>query len=334
MKGLMAGIGILILILDSKTALSGANSGITLCSQSVIPSIFPFLILTGVLLPLLSGKQSGMLRPISRLLRIPQGTESIFLMGLLGGYPTGALMVTQAWKNGQLKRDDARRMLAFCSNAGPSFLFGILGSKFPNAWMLWVLWLIHIVSAVLTAVLLPGPHSKFAGNIAAPSVTWTDSLKNAVRTMAYICGWVVFFRVVIAFLDRWVLWLLPVSARVIVYGILELANGCCNLNYIASDGLRFVICSGILAFGGVCVMMQTASVTGSLGLGYYLPGKLLQMAFSIILSFIAQMAIFHPTDKMANASFLPVVLSVFIMVFVILGVKKKIRARNPVKVGV
>ena len=39
-----AALGMLVLILDSKTALAGAREGIDLCIRTVIPSLFPFFL--------------------------------------------------------------------------------------------------------------------------------------------------------------------------------------------------------------------------------------------------------------------------------------------------
>ena len=57
--------------------------------------------------------------------------------------------------------------------------------------------------------------------------------------MGYICGWVVLFRMILAFFDRWFLWLFPAAVRVGIYGVLELANGCCALLMIENEGLMF-----------------------------------------------------------------------------------------------
>ena len=290
--GVFGGLGILLLILDSKIALTGARDGIELCLASVIPSIFPFLVLSGMLTPAFCGTKLPFLRPLSAILGIPTGAEGIFLTGIVGGYPTGAQCVHQAWKSGALNKEDAQRMLAFCSNAGPSFLFGILSTKFSEGWILWLLWGIHILSAVAVAMIFPGKSHNSHGLSPAAPVSLTQSLKKAVATMGCICGWVVLIRILIAFLDRWFLWLLPVNIQIAVYGFLELANGCCSADLIFPVGLRFILCSGMLAFGGICVVMQTASVTGKLGFGKYLQGKTLQAVVSILLSTVIQLFLF------------------------------------------
>ena len=284
MPAYFAGIALLILILDTKTALNGAAEGIDICLKTLIPSLFPFLFLSGFLTGSLQGKTIRFLRPIGRLLRIPQGAESIFLIGLLAGYPVGAQCVAQAVSCGSISRENGRRMLAFCSNAGPAFLFGIGSRLFNEIWMVWALWLIHIMSAMLVGMVTFGGNEDSAamrtGTIPPPEAI----LRKSLQTMAMVCGWVVLFRIVLSFLQRWLLWWLPGWAQLLISGSLELANGCCGLMQIENISLRFLFCSGFLGFGGLCVTMQTFSVCIGLDKRWYLPGKLLQTVFSLLLS--------------------------------------------------
>lgn len=281
--------GILVLILDTKTALSGAIEGIDLCIRAVIPSLFPFFVLSIILTSTLIGKKTAILRPVGRLCGMPSGSESLLLVGLLGGYPTGAQAVTQAYVSGHLPKQDAQRMLGFCSNAGPAFLFGMVAVNFPSYWYAWALWGIHILSAIIVGALLPCKSHHTARITAAKPISFSSALERAIKIMATVCGWVVLFRVIIAFFDRWFLWLLPDCMKTILIGILELSNGCCELGIIQDVYLRFIACSGILALGGLCVTMQTASVTKSLGMGMYFPGKVLQCLISLILSCLAML---------------------------------------------
>lgn len=333
-RGGLAALGILFLILDSKTALKGAQEATQMCLSSVIPSIFPFLVLSGILTPAICGMNVPFLRPLSKIMGIPAGSEGLFFTGILGGYPTGAQAVHQAWQQAQLSKEDAHRMLAFCSNAGPSFLFGILGAKFPDFWMLWALWGIHILSAITVATILPKRRNASRNIFPTSSVTVPQALKNAVMTMGCICGWVVLFRVMLAFLDKWFLWLLPVDVQVGIYGFLELANGCCCMDLVIPAGMRFILSSAMLAFGGVCVAMQTASVTGQLGLGQYLSGKLLQTCISVILSTVVQKFAFSASEKVALS---PVFIAIgFLIIFLFAYIPRKCKKGGsiPSSVGV
>ncbi|MDY4598044.1 MAG: hypothetical protein SPC78_00190 [Candidatus Faecousia sp.] len=278
----LSAFGLLILILDGKTAFHGAMSGIELCLKTVIPALFPFLVLSAVLLnstPL----SSHLEKAVSSLFGLPEGTGSLLLPCFLGGYPVGAQSVYQAYAGGQLQKQEAERLLAFCNNAGPAFLFGMIGQVFTKSWMPWVLWGIHVAGAWAAARCVPciGTSARFDGR---PVKSRSDIMRGAVSTMGIICGWIVLFRVLIAFLDRWILWLLPQTARVAFIGLLELSNGCCELAQIRNISTRFILCSVFLAAGGLCVTAQTISVTPGLSLRYYFFGKAIQILVSLILS--------------------------------------------------
>lgn len=331
--GFSAAAGMLLLILDTKTALRGASEGMNLCLGSIIPSLFPFFVISIYLTGFLSGKQFKPLRILGKLCRIPHGSESLLLIGLLGGYPTGAQAVAQSYEAGQLSKTDAKRMLGFCSNAGPAFLFGILSGKFPQMWYLWALWIIHIFSSLLVGVLLPGRSLHSCTMTKGQPLTVIQSLKKAISNTAMVCGWIVLFRVVLSFLDRWLLWILPIDGQVAALGILELANGCCELEYIQNIGLRFLICSGILGLGGLCVALQTASVTSSLGLGWYIPGKILQALISILLSSVFLLLMPESQWPPAFAVY-PAAAALSIGILIIFLRKSKNKCRKTVSAGV
>ncbi|MCD7755071.1 MAG: hypothetical protein LUJ09_01850 [Firmicutes bacterium] len=306
--GIFAGLGLLLLILDGKTALSGATEAVWMCLRVVIPSMFPFFLLSILLTGAFGGTGARWLTPIGRLLKIPGGSETIFLTGLLGGYPSGAQATAQAWRAGLLEQDEAERMLGFCSNAGPSFLFGVLSSKFPAGWMLWLLWVIHILSAVAVGAILPGAKQKRRTELPAQPVTLAQAMERALRITANVCGWIVIFRVILAFCTRWFLWLMPDWAQAAFSGGLELANGCVLLGTVENVGLRFLLCSGMLSLGGVCVAMQTASVAKGLRLTWYLCGKGLQCVISLLLAAFAQAVLFPMALRCRISPVLPLVL--------------------------
>lgn len=295
--GLISALGMLMMILDTKTGIYGASEGVRLCTQVLIPSLFPFLFLSVLLTGSLAGKRIPILQPLSRFCGIPQGAEVIFLTGLLGGYPSGAQAVTQASESGCLSQKQAERMLGFCNNAGPSFLFGIIATQFSSKSYVWVIWLIHILGAVFTAAILPNKSTDQITISSSTPINIPQAAKKALVSMAQICGWVILTKVMLCFLDRWVFWILPNSLQVFLTGILELANGCWSLSKVSTEGSRFLICCGILSFGGLCVLMQTVSVTGKLGFGMYLPGKLLQTGFSLLLGYPLQYLLFHPSER-------------------------------------
>ena len=282
--GIFATIIMAIFILDTNTMLYGAQEGIWLCLQTIIPALFPFIILSGMIGSALLGQHIKMLRPISRLCHIPDGTESLLFLGFLSGYPVGAQIITQAYFDGSISKSTAKRMLGFCNNAGPSFLFGMFSVIFSRKIILWVLWGIHILSALTVGFIFPGNSEERYHILRSDPISLPTALKKAIQTIFLICGWVIIFRIIICVLNKWLLWSLPNDIQVILSGILELSNGCISLSKIPSEATRFIFASGILSFGGLCVGMQTKSVTRELGCGYYFLGKVLQTIISILFS--------------------------------------------------
>lgn len=291
LKGSLICIAFALLILDVRSGIAGVAEGIELCLRTVIPALFPFLILSPMLTS--SIPRIKALRPIGKLLGSPKGSEHIVIAGFLCGYPVGARMIHDAWQSGQIRRTDARRMLLFCNNAGPAFIFGIGCSVFPGKWEPWLLWLVHILSSLLIGLILPDKSTAVCNAAPKASGSLRSAVEQALAVMAQICSWVIVFRTILSFLTRWLLWIFPEWIEILVCGILELANGCTSLYRIESYPLRFLMMSAFLAFGGLSVHMQTASVTTGLDASLlHFFAKLLQVCFSLFFSSVILILIY------------------------------------------
>ena len=287
-------LAFLMLIIDSQTAADGVRIGLRLCLQTLIPALFPFLMLSTMLTGLLSGQTLAICKPLCRLFHIPETRQEILVIGFLGGYPTGAQAVNRAVSEGRISRENGKKLLAFCSNAGPSFIFGMGSTLFPHPWMCWALWGIHILSALLVSQCFPLCSGSSPQPKSTEEITLAKALNRSIRVMAIICGWVILFRVLLSFGEQWLLWRFPIWIQCLLCGVLELSNGICALAQLESIPLRFLLFSSLLGFGGVCVAMQTYSVTADLDPSRYLPGKFLQSLFSAMLAaslFSREMAI-------------------------------------------
>ena len=277
-------ITVLVLILDGKTTTAAALDAVTLCIQVLIPTLFPFLVFTPMLS---SGNFSVIFRPLALLFRLRKVSESLLLSGYLGGYPVGAVTVARYYRSGILSREDSNRLLPICNNPGPSFLFGIGMHLFADVKYCWLAWGIILVSSVYLGICSPGVIRVYrAGE--SPKLSIQELLAQGIRTMAMICGWVVLFRIWIAILDRWILWLFPTWMRISIYGFMELANGCNELAGVGNIGYRLLFFTEFLSFGGLCVTLQTMSAAQGLDTRSYLMGKAVQSAFTLLLATAVQ----------------------------------------------
>ena len=277
-------VAMLLLILDAGTALQGAKVGIEIVLGTIVPTLFPFIYISSIVNRTMGGRQVPFMRWLGKICGIPQGSEILLLLGFTSGYPVGAKMINDCCVARQLDIRSARRMLGFCNNAGPAFIFGILLPVFTRPITVFLLWLVHVLSAILTAVVLPGKASKcntcIHRNI---NGSYHTLLLQAEKAVAEISGLVILFRILIAFLDKYILWQLPVTITTTICGLLELSNGCIILHEIDCEPLRLIISACMISAGGICVFLQTVAVTKSIGSGMYLPGKLIQSAMCYIM---------------------------------------------------
>lgn len=332
---ILACVAMLVLILDAKTALTGALDAVWLCLTTIIPSLFPFFAASIFLTGLLAGQRLPFLRPLGKFLHLPENTEPLLLIGFLGGYPVGAQCIAQAHAAGSLSREDSERMLAFCSNAGPSFLFGIGAGVLQDVRLCWLLWGIHILSALIVGRMTPAADMHRYTPVSPHPISITDAVNKSIRVLASVCGWIILFRTVLAFFGRWFLWLLPAEWTILLSGLLELANGCTSLAEISSVGLRFEILAVILSFGGLCVALQTHSVLSGSGLSgrAYFPGKVTQAAISYILCLVSLPLL--PEDIKFAPNFLFLTVAVLICLgYQIYHVKNQKRYSIPSAAGV
>lgn len=311
-KVLFPFLGILILILDAKTAIAGATEGLQLCLQVLIPTLFPFFIFS----ILLTGALGATKLPAK---------NGCFFIGLLGGYPTGAKSISDSLRSGQINREEAKWLLSFCNNAGPSLIFGIGMVLFDDLLACFSLWIIHIMSALMVGCLTP-KISKTKSNSSSkefPSVS--VAMKQAIVTMTTVCGWVILFRTLQTVLGRWIFWFLPKTLQIILIGFLELSNGCCMLIEIGPKGLQFILFSAFLGFGGFCVTMQTVSVLSAnrISIRHYLPSKMAHSALSCLLASAVQRFLF-PTQFYALQPSIIAILFFIIGIYALLSQKHKI----------
>lgn len=209
----------------------------------------------------------------------------------------GAQCIRQAYEKGTLTRDDAQRMLAFCNNAGPAFIFGISSALFDAKLAPWAIWGIQITSAIAAGMLLKPSKNSTRKIIQAPPKSAPGLILQSIKAMAIICSWLILAKILIGYIELWFLYRLPLILRIPIVGILELSNGCVLLKQIESNEIKFIIINALLSFGGLCIWMQTASAVGDLSKQTFCIGKLIQTAISSVLSSVLSVFIFNDSFR-------------------------------------
>ena len=254
-----------LLLLCSADAAQAVRDALALCVQSVIPALFPFFVVSSLFIDLGCAAVLGRsLAPVMhRLFGVSGAGGTAFLLGIIGGYPVGGRTAGELYRSGQCEREECERLLAFCNNAGPSFILGIaglgcFGSVRVGAW----LYLIHVGAAVMVGLLFRSTSHQMGRPEKTETPRWADALIEAVRggamSMVNICAFVVFFLVILRLFSRF-----TGIQHGAILGIVEMTNGILRL---ANDRRGFIWAAGLLGWGGLSVHCQTAAVLSGSGL--------------------------------------------------------------------
>lgn len=126
---------IFCMLTNAPLSLYYAFTGLTLWFDKMIPSLLPFMILSGVIVRLqLTEDFVTVVYPFVRpLFRVHRNVCYVMVMGFLCGFPMGAKCVGDLYSRGMISRREAQYLLAFCNNIGPvyfcSFVLPLLGLK-------------------------------------------------------------------------------------------------------------------------------------------------------------------------------------------------------------
>ena len=286
-----------------ETAADGVRGGLDLCGSLIIPSLFPFFVLSGLTVSLgVSALLGRLASPVMGPLFHQGGAgASALTLGLIGGYPVGAKTVCGLYREGQCGRAQAEGLLAFCNNCGPAFVVGAAGvGLFHSARTGLLLMAIQVLSACCVGFLFR-PEGRAEKEQPVPAARpkgfaecFTTSVGQAATAVVNICAYVVFFQVLTRLLDRsglLTVWaeLLPCPrswGTGLTVGALELSNGIAALGGTPD---AIIPVSFLLSWGGLCVHCQTISLIQEerLGAGRYLLGKLTQAFIAAALACLA-----------------------------------------------
>lgn len=268
------------------------EQALSLCAHCVIPSLFPFLVVSSLLLALGIEELAApfLATWFEPLFRVRGEGAAAFLLGLIGGYPIGARTAAELYQHQRLTRKETERLLHFCNNSNPVFLLSVLGVGVFGSFRvgLW-LWLIHLASALLTGLCFRGndrePYPQSPRPIQAPPPlpdfpsAFVASVGSALSAILTICAFVSCFYLLSAPLSH-----LGAASPWLV-GSLELFS---LTPLLSPTPLSFVLASAAAGWGGLSVLSQTAALLSGSGLSLRpcLTGKALQALFSGLLALL------------------------------------------------
>ncbi|MCI1966705.1 MAG: sporulation protein [Oscillospiraceae bacterium] len=244
-------------------AAQGAKNGIGYCLEVLIPSLYPFMVLSVFVVKSgLAHKIGGWMERLTQtLFRLPGSTAPTIFMSVIGGYPAGARSIASLYEEGEIDQKQAERMLGFCVNAGPSFVITAVGAGFlkdPHAGVILfaaqiVVFLLLGIGCGLTAKHEPHIHKKQRSDDPGIAQALILSAADAARAMINMCCFVILFAALMNLL-RMVC--TDPTHRAGLSALLEVTGGCSDLARLGVPPWAF---SAAIGWGGICVHFQVLS---------------------------------------------------------------------------
>lgn len=255
-----------------ETAGQGISDGVDICLGTLIPSLYPFLIVSSLMINLnITAIFERYLSGLSKaLFNLPGKCVGVILLSLTGGFPVGGKMVRELYLRGEISEIQAKRLLLFCVCPGPAFTissvgFYMLGSKKAGL----IIYISLVISSLLMGIVLrfftEYDSYKYRENFAEEPPGFSDALLGSVSSgsssMLSICAWVIIFSCVNKLIE-----IMPLTSgfKLFLFCITEVTNGC----LVSCGNLPVPIIAGIIGFGGICTHFQVMSAVTAVKLKY------------------------------------------------------------------
>lgn len=304
-------LGTLLLLINPKIVIDYIKNAVNLCFNILIPSIFPLLVFSSLFIETGLANDIGKLfnKIIKPIFNLNGSCAIAIILGVIAGYPIGAKIALDLYNNGNCNKSEAERILAFCNNCSPSFIIGGIGIAIFSDYKIGaILYFSQIVASIIVGIAFGHLWKDNLSNNSLNNIKFERksivnslvvSVKSAAINMAYICGFVCFFSVVIGLINGYMIFdnisvflssFLPVSSIYIkqfFIGFVELANGI-NASTTIPSAMQLFIIAIILGWSGLSVHFQVFAILSNSKLNKkaYIIGKTAQGLLSAFITII------------------------------------------------
>jgi len=266
-----------LLLFKNVALVTGAmRRGIDLLLQTLIPSLFPFAVLSELLRlsPLTRTVTQALSRPLCRWLRLTESCGSALLLGLLCGAPVGAQALVRALDEGEATREECERVLGVATVPSAAFLvFAVGHGMFSSPAFGALLLVATLLSSLLTALLLArGKDRTRISRHHRPEPlgiarAFTDAVRTGARTMLTVSAFVLFFAVLSDAISL-VLSPLPEGIRATASALLELSEGVSRTSALEQKIPAACLTAFAAGWSGLSIHLQVIAICDGRGLSY------------------------------------------------------------------
>ena len=280
---------LILMLLHPEITVKGASNGLLLWYSSVVPALFPFMVLSSLIVA--SGSLSVLMAPVRLVLGPLLGLSAegcyTLLSGLVCGFPMGAKTCADFLSRGQISLKEGKFLMAVCNHASPMFLLGYVYPLFHGNLLLWKLLAAVYGPALLLALParllyrngaptgrkpkmqgiaepqeIPGPNPPSPNQSNPGNLSADEAILSSVEVLCRIGGLLILFSIAVEFLRG--ARQLPAGLRLFLMGAMEMTTGIRELAAALPYPYSVAAACASLTFGGLSGIFQTKAALGAL----------------------------------------------------------------------
>ena len=297
------------LIIYPQVAVKSAVDSFNTCINILMPSLFPFFVLSQIFISSGGGKIIGnIFTPVmSPLFNISGNGAISFMLGILSGYPIGGKTAAELYKQGAITKQEAESLICFSNNSGPLFIIGALGVGILNSKTIGIfLYIIHILSAITLGIFLRFTIQKERITMRQADLKntekniFTSAVENGILSLIKVFAYVIFFGIIMNICKSSGVFI-PISkffelfhikkeiTDSVIYSIFELTTGIKKLSDTdCTLSLNLILLSFMLGWSGFSIHFQTKSILGDFDFSFtkYMSAKFIQGIIAALYTYI------------------------------------------------
>lgn len=285
-------ISILVLI-NSNIVINSIIYSTKIFNNKIFPSLFPFFILSELLINYGFIEFSSILfKPLMKLFKINSNCSFIFVMSMISGFPSSAKYTKDLYDKKYINSLEATKVLTFTHFSNPLFILGFISLILNKKIGLYIL-IIHYLTNIIIGLIFRkiiktdiNTNNKINNNYQSFSNVLSNSIINGFKTLFLILGTMIVFLTITNLINKYI-GLNPLL-KGIFNGLLEMTGGINTIsNLNISLKLKSTLIGMIISFGGISVHMQIKSIISNTDIKYYpyLVARILHSALTGLIIF-------------------------------------------------
>ena len=284
---------LIILLLQPAPIIAATKTGFVTWAEKVVPSLFPFFVLTRLMIyyqvPQLIGK---LLTPLFKyLLHLSPITFFVMFLSMISGNPSGSKMARDYYDQHLISAKEMEGLMYFCNFASPLFILGTVGVVLYQSTTIGYLLLIaHLLGSIAVFIccypLLRSKETIRQVTVQFPNQSFSailiDCIESSLQTLIRVGGIIVFFYIIsetfniIEITQLFNVIMHPfiediglASIEPLVAGILEFTQGVTKVSQTTAPlQTKLVLTAFIISFTGLSVHTQSFMFAKNLNIPY------------------------------------------------------------------